>query len=236
MFIRLSITCLLLLATTNIFSQSPGTVSIEFVAGIGSYTPYSDFTRKIYLKQGSSLIGSTENIAEANVMPFAALHLNYVVSERISIVPFAQYQFHRGELFKNDITLFGITGSNPTPKTFRRSAENELNALTVGTSLRYTFRRRGKFQGFAGMGLAYMTRSHTYRELLEVNFSEQYEPLTINEEFTTAKKSALAIPLSTGVDYHISDQMAISLRVSGQFHATLEDVLGTVGLGFRRWL
>lgn len=234
MFIKSIFSGLLIMCTVCLSAQEQSKFSLEASTGIGSYVSYSSKARTVYLEQGRSGFGATESNARSKLVPFVALHLNYQLSPRFSVVPFGQLQYHQGKIFKDQSITFGVTSSNPVQTTFSLPADHKLVALSLGTTLRYTFKHRTKWKGFIGAGLAYVTMRHNYRELLEVTFSEQNDPVAINEEFTTSEASGFGMPVTSGLDYQITDDSSIGIRTGGQFHFDIADFLWTAGLSYQR--
>lgn len=217
-------------------AQQAPKLSVAFSTGFGNYVPYDDFATTVFLREGQPDNRGNGNIAEDNMMLYAAIEFAYQLSPRFSVAPFAQYQYHDGQLFENDRYIFGVTSFNDEEKQYTFPADNELSALVIGASFRYHIIRQEKVKAHVGAGLSYLNRSHTYRELLTVNFTEASDIIDQSEEYSTKELSALGIPLTANLEFQLSKKVAVGVRLLGQVHANLEDAFWTGGVILRKSL
>lgn len=215
-------------------AQSNGKLSVEAQAGVGSYTPSSDFQQVIYTIEGQGFLRSNGNIVESELLPYLSLGLNYQVSERWQIQPFIHYLFGEGTLYEADFTRFGVSDVNPVEQTFRAPADNKIKALTAGVSVQYRLLNVASNHLYLGTGLAFTTRSHFYRNELEVDFGADRRAQSVDERFITENKSGVFIPLSLGVERAISDRLTLALNAQALvIYTNLEDSAWSAGLGLR---
>lgn len=192
-------------------AQNADKLSLEVQAGVGSYTTFSDFEQFVYSIEGGNLSRAYGNVAESNLMPYLSLGLNYQLSERWQINPFLHYLFGEGTLYENFFLRFGVTDINPVEQTFTAPADNEMKALTAGINVRYRLLNVAANQLYLGTGVAYTTRSHYYRNELDVDFGADRVAQSVIEGFTTEKKSALFLPVSAGIERAVGDLSLIHI-------------------------
>lgn len=214
-------------------AQSDGKLSLEVQAGVGSYTPFSDFQQVVYTIEGRGSGRSIGNITESELMPYFSVGLNYQLSERWQINPFLHYLFGKGTLYKNDFTRFGVSDTNPEEQTFMAPADNEMKALTAGVSVRYRLLSVASSYLYLGTGVAFTARSHFYRNELDVDFGADRVAQTVTERFTTEKKSAMFIPVSAGLERAVGDRLVLTLNAQVLLGINLEDWAWSTGLGLR---
>lgn len=220
----------ILFSTLTLSAQGGGDLSLHLTTGIANYSATTDFQRNLLLQEGNDFNRLSGNISEPTFLPFVRVALSYPLNERWEVSPFVQYMFGKGTLFENDFFRFGVSGTNPEEKTFTRSAPNELKVLTAGISSNYLLVNGPSTKVKSGVGLAYMHRSHTYREYLEVDFSATYDPISVVEEFATVRKGALGIPISISIEQELTDRVSVGLRAETQFHLDLEDTFWASGV------
>ncbi len=224
---------LILCFGSALFAQNGNLLSLEIQGGLGTYTTFSDFQEAVYTIEGRSHNAGSGNVAESELMPYVAVGLNVQLSDRWQLNPFIHYLFGEGTLYENDFIIFGVSDINPVEQTFSAPADNEMKALTAGANLRYRLVNLLGNQLYLGSGIAYTSRSHVYRNELEVDFSEERIAQTIVERFTTERKSAVFIPVSIGLERAISDRMTLTLSAQGLIGAGTEDQAWSAGIGLR---
>lgn len=86
-----------------------------------------------------------------------------------------------------------------------------------------------------GTGLSFISLSHTYRDLLAVDFTNTYQLLSRGETFTTANRTAVGAPLYLELETKLSQTVSIGLLGRAQLHVNNEDKFWSTGLrlGFR---
>ncbi len=223
----------LLLISAYATGQTDNRLSVEFQAGVGTYTTFSDFQEAVYTIEGRGHNAGSGNVAESELMPYVAVGLNVQLSDRWQLNPFVHYLFGEGTLYENDFIRFGVSDINPVEQTFSAPADNEMKALTAGANLRYRLVNLLGNHLYFGSGIAYTTRSHFYRNELEVDFSEERIAQSVIERFTTEKKSAVFIPVSIGLERAMSDRLTLTLNAQGLIGAGTEDQAWSAGLGLR---
>jgi hypothetical protein len=214
-------------------AQNGNVLSLEVQAGVGSYTTFSDFEQIVLTIEGQGHSNSYGNVAESDLMPYVSVGLNYQLSERWQVNPFLHYLFGEGTLYEDYSVRFGVTDINPVEQTFMAPADNEIKSLTAGVNLRYRLVNLLGIQLHLGSGVAYTTRSHYYRNELDVDFGADRIAQSVIERFTTEKKSAVFIPVSVGLERSISDRITLTLNAQGLIASSIEDRAWSAGLGLR---
>jgi len=173
------------------------------------------------------------NVAESDLLPYVAVGLNYQLSERWQVNPFLHYLFGEGTLYENDFFRFGVTDINPVEQIFSAPADNEMKALTAGANIRYRLMNLLGNHLYLGSGIAYTSRSHFYRNELDVDFGADRIAQSVEERFTTEKKSAVFIPVSAGLERAVSDHLTLLLNAQIFIAPGMEDRAWSAGLGLR---
>lgn len=230
-----SLIVFLLIATSSLVGQSESPWSIGLQVGIANYVTASDFNERLYTIEGRAFNRGTGNIVEPNLSPFLGLELSLKVSERWSFTSFSQFQRYSGTLYEDDLIVFGVSSTLTEPVEFRAPADNSLTVFHLGLQAHYRIVNGENIRGYLGGGLSYLFRSHNYRNRLEVDFSETRMANSISEIYTTAEKSALAIPLSARLEKDINRSFFLSLIGQITVFPNLEDrqILGGIGLHYR---
>lgn len=213
----------LIFTSFSLFSQNSSRFSTQFQVGFGSYASSGATVEKAHNiggSQGKSIGGLPNGPASL----FTALRFNYQFNSRWSLAPFASFQYSNGKMFKNDVTRFGTSSDNPTPKEFRSLADHKLRVFTTGAYLIYHFREFKKINSYLGAGVSYAHHYRYYRERLEVDFSSNYTASNIREEYKTLSGEAIGIPLTAGLDRKLTDNLSLGLVVNGQVFQNLKDV------------
>lgn len=228
-----SILLLLLCFSGVLFAQASNGLSLEVQAGVGTYTTFSDFQRIVYTIEGNDFNRTSGNVTESDLMPYVAVGLNFQISERWQVSPFVHYLFGKGTLYENDFVRFGVSDLNPVEQTFMAPADNEMKALTAGANLRYRLVNLLGNHLYLGSGIAYTTRSHFYRNEMDVDFGADRIAQSVDERFTTEKKSAIFIPVSAGLERAVSDRLTLTLSAQVFIAPGMEDRAWSAGLGLR---
>ncbi|WP_367392785.1 outer membrane beta-barrel protein [Lewinella sp. LCG006] len=220
----LPLTCMFMMITSfSLFAQNDSRLSTQLQLGYGSYASSGVKVKQIF-NIGGSQGTSIGSLPAGPASLYTALKLDYQLNNRWSLAPFASYQYHDGKMFKNDVTRFGATSSNPTPQEFSRPANHELRVFTTGVYLLYHFQEFKKINSYLGAGVSYASHSRYYRERLEVDFAEDKTPLNIEETYTRLSGDAIGIPLTAGLDRQLTDNFSLGLAVNGQVFQDLKDV------------
>lgn len=222
-----------LLFCSVLSAQAPGNLSLEVRVGIGTFTTYDDFQTIVYTIEGQGYNSSEGNVAESDILPNLYLGINYQLTERMQLAPFANYVFGSGVHYENDVLRFGVSDVNPEEQIFRAPADFKLKALTVGTEVRYKLFDAVSDQIYIGTGLAYTFRSHYYRHEMDVDFGSNRIAQQVDERFTTANKSGITIPLMLGLERSISDRLTLTADVRALILTNSEDKGWNIGVGMR---
>ncbi|SEQ69022.1 hypothetical protein [Neolewinella agarilytica] len=223
----------LLLISAYVSGQTDNRLSVEVQGSIGSYTTFSDFQEIVYTIEGQNYNRSNGNVTESDIVPYLSLGLNYQLTERLQLAPFVHYLFGKGTLYENDFVIFGVSDVNPVEQIFEAPADNEIEVLTAGVNVRYRLISLVGSHLYFGTGLAYATRSHFYRHEMDVDFGADRIAQSVDERFTTEKKSAVFIPVSAGLERAVSDRLTLTLNVQGFISPETEDRAWSAGLGLR---
>lgn len=227
------LSCVFLFSGLFLTAQSNGKLSLELQAGVGSYTPYSDFQQTVYTSGGREFNRFSGNVTESDLIPYLAIGLQYQLNERWQLAPFMQYQSGSGTLNENDFSTFRVSANVPVEQVFRSSSANKINALTGGLELRYRLASLATTQLYLGTGIAFTHRSHNYRNELEVDFNEDRTTRGIMEDFTTEDRSSASVPVSLSIEQGLSDRLTLTLNARGLILINLEDRAWAAGLGLR---
>ncbi|MFK8163766.1 MAG: outer membrane beta-barrel protein [Lewinella sp.] len=228
-----SFSLFLLLFCATVSAQETGKLSLDVRAGLGTFTTFDDFQTIVYTIEGSDYNRSEGNVAESDILPNLYFGLNYQMTDRLQLAPFANYLFGSGTHYENDFVRFGITDINPVEQTFRAPAEFEMKALTVGAEIRYKLVATASHSIYVGTGIAYTTRSHYYRFEMDVDFGADFIAQRVDQRFTTANKSGMTLPLVFGLERPLSDRLTITLDVRALIQTNSEDKGWNGGVGAR---
>lgn len=217
----------------SLFSQANERPRIEVTAGASDYYTFSDFDQTVFTRNGQAFSRSSGNVAEGTGLVFLRIGLAYPVSNRWSLEPYAELHTGGGTLYEEGFVAFNF--GQPEERRYTWASPNELTVFAAGVNARYLVLAGPKTQVYAGAGLAFVSRNHTYREYLEVDFSDNYDVNARIEERQTINRKVLGIPLSVGVDRQISDKLSLGLSLRLQVHQGIEDHFWSGGLrcGFR---
>ena len=212
-----------MITSFSLFAQNDSRLSTQLQLGYGSYASSGVEVEQIF-NMGGSKGTSIESLPDGPASLYTALKLDYQLNNRWSLAPFVSYQYHDGKMFKNDVTRFGASSSNPVPQEFSSPANHELKVFAMGAYLLYHFQEFNKINTYLGVGVSYASHSRYYRERLEVDFAEDNTPLNIEETYTTLSGDAIGIPLTVGLDRQLTDNFSLGLAVNGQVFQKLKDV------------
>jgi hypothetical protein len=224
-----------LLLSCTLTAQSESKWSVGLQVGAANYFTLSDFEEVVYTIEGSAYHYGRGNITEANVSPALGLEAMLEINPRWRLIGFGQLQAYSGTLYENDFTIFGPSSTLEEPVEFRAPADNDLTVFQLGLQAQHRVLRGRNIRGYLGGGLSFLSRSHTYRDRLEVDFSESRQPNSIAEFYTTANETTLAIPLTARLERELSQNVFLSLSGQLTVFPNLEDhqILGLVGIHYR---
>lgn len=230
MIIRLLTIISCVFATASVAGQIKFAPNLEITAGMSSFTPYEDFTETILTRNRGAFTQGYGNIGESTGMAFLRVGLSNQVSDRWDLSPYAEFHSGQGTLFEQDFYIFGISDLNPEERTYRFPAENSMRLFVTGIDARYKLIYGPTTALKVGTGLALSSRSHTYRDLLVVDFGTAYEVQSVRETFTTVNKTAVGVPLSLELVHQFTQDVSVGLHGRGQFYLNQEDMFWSAGL------
>lgn len=216
-----------------LFSQADERLRVELTTGVSDYYTFSDFSRSVYSRNGRDYSQGSGNITEGTKLFFLRLGLAYPVANRWSVAPFVEVHTGQGTLFEEEFLLTGIGQPEyPEGKRYNWPSPNELTVFAAGVDARYLILNGSKTRIHAGLGLAFVSRTHTYQEFVQIDFDENHdENFRITEEQTVNRK-AVGIPLSLGLEQGISDRLSLGLNLRLHVHSGIEDHFWAGGLNF----
>ncbi|MTB49388.1 outer membrane beta-barrel protein [Lewinella sp. W8] len=232
---KVSLLALLFFFSFTLSSQTDSKWSVGLQAGIADYLTFSDFQEVVYTIEGNDYLYSLGNITESNLGPALGLEVGLDINPRWRLTGFAQFQTYSGRLYENDFAIFGVSSTVPEPVEFRAPADNKLTAFQLGVQVQYCVLQDQKLRGYLGAGFSFLSRSHEYRNRLEVDFTEDRRTNSLVEFFTTANRNALALPLSARLEKDLSENIFVSLTGQLTVFPNLEDhqIAGLIGLHYR---
>ncbi len=203
---------------------------LEVAAGISSFTPFEDFSTTVFTVNGNAQHLGNGNITEPVQMAFVRLGLAQTINDRWSVSPFVSYHSGSGTLFDQEFYIFGISDLNPEEQRYTFRANNSMRLFVAGADIHYTLFSEKATTFQVGTGLAFSSRSHTYRDLLEVDFNQSYRVNSQSDRFTTANRTAVGLPFSAILSHQLTTMVSIGLQARAQFSLGQEDVFWSTGL------
>jgi len=230
MTIRLLSLFICLFTTASLAGQLTWLPELEVTAGMTTYTPYDDFSREILTINGRPFTQGRGNVAEPTAMPFLRIGLANKVGDRWEVSPYLEYHAGTGTLFEQDFYQFIVSDFPPDERRYTFPAANSMRMFAAGIDARYVLLHRSDNKITVGTGLAFIARSHTYREALFVDFGTTRELLSVGEEFITLNRTAAAIPLSAELEHQLTARFSVGLHSRLQFQVNNEDLFWSAGL------